>query len=761
MPALLQIALINAVLATLLACVVALVARKVRRPALVHALWLVVLFKLVTPPLFEVPIHVPLLARILPRSAANGFRDSEDVAAATAAAQSATSEAVPSAADGDVTMAEGVGSVREAQHSSAIRVAVSSGWVWFAEHWGAVALWVWFGGSAVWFARQGLTTLRFSRRLALATPAPEELQHHADRLARGMGLSYRPPVLIVRDVISPMLWGIGRNARLLFPVELLTRLDAEGRETLIAHELAHFRRGDHWVRTCELIISGIYWWHPVVWWARREIEISEEECCDAWVMEQFPDAPRCYAEALLETIDFLSEESLVLPPAAAGLGHVPLLRRRLTAIMRGAAPKEMSPAQWAAFFAAAMCLPLHPALASSSPPRPLPASLATVDFDPQEVLADSTDLPDAGIDASTEPQAEESPKPRETRPFPLDSINAPWATAVSPDPGRRFSLTRRKDTVVLYDREADKTTDLSAYHILTAVFSKDGKTFVTGDDVGVVRLWASSTGEMLKAFHGGHADRIQGVAFIHDGLDLISASRDGTIRLWNIELGSELSTLASNISPLNCLSVSPDGRWLAVGTGHWKSVGPDGRDPDGRVLIWDLATLKRQAVFPSERPVGALVFKPDCNTLLAGTLWGQVDFWDLRERRQIGTTLGGYKDAVAAAQFSTDTLALAQVGLDQIYRAPPPELPGAFGNVFGPSAIRTAIVPGGTAPTTPRGAGLPSQESPADAGPNGGTPPGYGREMSRPMPNVPVSRFGEFRGPSTGTEFNPADTRLN
>ena len=59
MAALLQIGLINAVLATLLAGIVALVARKARRPALTHLLWICVLAKLVTPPVFEVPIEVP------------------------------------------------------------------------------------------------------------------------------------------------------------------------------------------------------------------------------------------------------------------------------------------------------------------------------------------------------------------------------------------------------------------------------------------------------------------------------------------------------------------------------------------------------------------------------------------------------------------------------------------------------------------------------------------------------------------------------
>ena len=54
MERLLEIALINAASVTLLVLAVTLVGRFVKRPAVMHALWLLVLIKLVTPPLFEV-----------------------------------------------------------------------------------------------------------------------------------------------------------------------------------------------------------------------------------------------------------------------------------------------------------------------------------------------------------------------------------------------------------------------------------------------------------------------------------------------------------------------------------------------------------------------------------------------------------------------------------------------------------------------------------------------------------------------------------
>src|SRR3954469_14172856 len=59
MDTLLYAGLGNAVAATALALVVAAVAHFCRRPALVHSLWLLVLLKLLTPPLLPVPLPWP------------------------------------------------------------------------------------------------------------------------------------------------------------------------------------------------------------------------------------------------------------------------------------------------------------------------------------------------------------------------------------------------------------------------------------------------------------------------------------------------------------------------------------------------------------------------------------------------------------------------------------------------------------------------------------------------------------------------------
>src|SRR5690606_31909761 len=108
----------------------------------------------------------------------------------------------------------------------------------------------------------------------------------------------------------PMLWAFGRRACVILPGELLDRLSPTQLETLVAHEVGHFARGDHWVRLLEVLVVGLFWWHPVAWWARHEVQEAEEECCDAKVVAHLPNCSRTYAEAILATLQFLSKRSV-------------------------------------------------------------------------------------------------------------------------------------------------------------------------------------------------------------------------------------------------------------------------------------------------------------------------------------------------------------------------------------------------------------------------------------------------------------------
>src|SRR5262249_44539898 len=146
--------------------------------------------------------------------------------------------------------------------------------------------------------------VRFRRLLRHARPAPAELQARAAELAARLGLTHCPAVALVPGSVPPMLWmAVGRPTGYL-PADLLEKLDPSERETLLAHELAHLRRRDHWVRWLEFVVQGVYWWYPLVPLARRQMQVHEEECCDALVVGVLP--ARSYAAAIVRTLDFLA-----------------------------------------------------------------------------------------------------------------------------------------------------------------------------------------------------------------------------------------------------------------------------------------------------------------------------------------------------------------------------------------------------------------------------------------------------------------------
>src|SRR6185295_2998652 len=170
---------------------------------------------------------------------------------------------------------------------------------------------------------------------------PEVVKERVTRLAGELGIR-APDVVFVHCAISPLLWVSGRRAVLVLPRTLFEQLDSEQQATLLVHELAHWKRGDHWVRRLECLAGGLYWWCPLVWWAQAGVRQAEEECCDAWVTATMPGSERTYALALVETVDFLAGARTLLPPLASGLGPFPSLQRRLTMIFRTGTPKRLS-----------------------------------------------------------------------------------------------------------------------------------------------------------------------------------------------------------------------------------------------------------------------------------------------------------------------------------------------------------------------------------------------------------------------------------
>ncbi len=366
MQGLVQAGLTNALAATLLALLAAGAGRTIRRPALTHSLWVLVLLKLVTPPIASVAITLGE-----PQASANVAKvlefEPEKLADEPLLSPAQESDLQITPAD-SIAVEELVEPTQDARAKallctpSRIDFAASVPWL----------LACWFVGALGWWGLAAVRMVRFQRSLRDADSPSVALSEQVQRLAARLSLAKAPRVLLVPGQVPPLIWFIGGAASLVLPSSLWQRLTAEERESLLIHELAHLRRRDHWMRWLELLIGGLYWWHPVVWWARRALREVEEQCCDAWVVWAWPESARSYARALLTTLDFLSEPRSSVPLAASGIGQVSCLKRRLTMIVRAQTPKGLSwPGRLAVFTLAGVLLPLAPTWAQrDGEPKP-------------------------------------------------------------------------------------------------------------------------------------------------------------------------------------------------------------------------------------------------------------------------------------------------------------------------------------------------------------------------------------------------------
>jgi beta-lactamase regulating signal transducer with metallopeptidase domain len=653
----------NTLLALPLAALAFAAARWGKRPALAHLLWALVLVKLVTPPLIDVPVGWRLNVESWVGARSSDAGPSIGDGVANVAAPKPQLPAVAAVAN---ERQRSVAVHRRLRPGTRERDAgASAAWspaspaveapqsffhrFTFLETWLFVAGAVWIAGSLGTLAMMLYCGWRFRRFVQSAAQRDQGLAARVGELAVQSGVRLPPQVVAVDGVVSPMLWGLGQNVRIVFPARLAGRLTPAALDSLLLHELAHYSRGDQWVRGLELAACVVYWWNPLLWLALRGIEAAEEQCCDAWVIQRQRGSPRSYAEALLATIDFLCEEPAPLPPAACGLGQVSLLKIRLTQIMRGHAAARLSrTVQATVLMLGVVISPLEPALWATSTPQPpwrtaKPRETAPGDHVPPKPtkapinIRRSTSATPLQTPGSAAAQAD---LPAVPRPAPA----ALWATAVSPN-GRFRVEARTGLKTALVDRATQFRVDLSAYRMTCVAFSPDSATFASGhDDPAVVRVWDSATGGLIASLPGAEAP-VTSLHISPDGRRLAAGAQDGSVLVWDLTTGQEVARLAWNAPAVSCVRWSRGSDRLAIGYGGWS----DGEQAS--LAVWSPEEGAPTLELPLSQPAGAVEWLEQNDTLAIASWSGQTQVWSLNTSQPVWQ-MQLDKDVVSSAAWS-------------------------------------------------------------------------------------------------------------
>ena len=145
--------------------------------------------------------------------------------------------------------------------------------------WSAVVAF-WLAGVTVLSARTLVDWTQLRRLRARADRAAADwLRPTLAALGRRMGIARDVEIGLVEGLPGPAVVGWLRPA-LLLPPALVLRLSGEQLEMILAHELAHLRRLDHWVNLFQLVVETALFYHPAVGWVSRQVRIERENACD-------------------------------------------------------------------------------------------------------------------------------------------------------------------------------------------------------------------------------------------------------------------------------------------------------------------------------------------------------------------------------------------------------------------------------------------------------------------------------------------------
>ena len=243
------------------------------------------------------------------------------------------------------------------------------------------------------------------------------------------------------------------------------------------------------------------------------------------------------------------------------------------------------------------------------------------------------------------------------------------STSLSPD-GRWLAIASSDPIVQIFSVQSGsliRTLDAGGIFRINAMsWSPDGTRFVSvGQEF--MRIWDAASGSLIATLVG-HTSAIEDVDWSHDGSRIVTASDDGTVRVWdaNVHSGIGQVVLAGHDVGITAAAMNEAGDHI-ISTGI-----------DGTAKIWSLgfnADAEWMNLVTDPAWYGDVTFTPDGSNLLGSDLNGKVKIWSAATGQVVRTLQGHGRalgmegiPAVATIAVSPDGKLIATGGRDTLIK---------------------------------------------------------------------------------------------
>jgi WD40 repeat protein len=169
----------------------------------------------------------------------------------------------------------------------------------------------------------------------------------------------------------------------------------------------------------------------------------------------------------------------------------------------------------------------------------------------------------------------------------------------------------------------------------------DGLQALSGSDDGTLKLWDLRSGREWRTVTG-HSGPVHAIALTGDGRQALSAGADFTLRLWDLMTGQRLRYFWGHSEIVRSIAVTPDGRRALSASA------------DRTLKLWDLASGDEVlSLIAHPGKVRSVAVTPDGRQAISGSEDGTLTLWDLSVGRAL-RTLVAHADWVNSVAVTPD-----------------------------------------------------------------------------------------------------------
>jgi RNA polymerase sigma factor (sigma-70 family) len=240
-----------------------------------------------------------------------------------------------------------------------------------------------------------------------------------------------------------------------------------------------------------------------------------------------------------------------------------------------------------------------------------------------------------------------------TLPLPSEKLLiAPHTVRFSPD-GKRLALSGLTDKALVLDLKSGKLLHVlggQQMRFTRLAFSPNGRTLALGTGNGSIQLWDVLSGRLLRSIDGHGSQPVSSVAFSHDGKTLASGS-NSRIVLSEADSGKETGKMEAPMAWVEGLEFTPESKSLVSAS------------RDGKVRIWDRVSRKARHTLDGRLWEGrTMALSRDGKTVALGTNYNTIRLWTVSTGKELFTDFRGHDAGVNRVIFSSDGKTLISGG---------------------------------------------------------------------------------------------------